>query len=398
MFWTDTRGSTSVVAAVSIVALAGVSAAALEMSRASAAATDLQDVADSLALSAARDLADGKGREVLKSQTEAAALALMEDHAPDATNATADVSFSPDRPRVTVRLSQKVGLFGEVEGVATAFAEAPAPICLLVLDPQAQGSWSVVGNASVRAPECSAQVNSAAKGAIRSTGAGKVETLRTLVVGPGIGKTMRGFTPAPAFGQPLLPDEFASALPWPAPAHCDHQNLQVRETVTLQPGVYCGGLSVSGKATVTLAPGVYVLKDGPLQIASHGHLKGPAGVTFVLIGRGGFVESRAGANLQLQAPTSGPWSGFAIAQAPNAQEHQSSVVIGGGDMDVDGMVYLPAQRMMISGAGEGFVAGVIVKQLDMRGNGRLRLAPGVHAPMLPGSVRLEEPPPPPPPA
>ena len=399
MNWTDARGSTSVMAAFAVVAIAGVTAAAMEMSRVTAATTQLQDLADATALRAARAGSEAGGNKtVLADDAEAVALSQMQQQNPDATEASAAVSYAEDRPAVHVKLSQKVGFFGEAAAQATAVMEAPAPICLLVLDPDQGGAWSMTGNATVMAPTCAAQVNSNSNRALDSGGAAKVEMLRTLVVGGGAAP--RGFTPTPRFHQVSVADPFAEKLPWPAPSHCDHTNLEVKKsTAALSPGVYCGGLSVGGGGRADLAPGVYVLKNGPLKLSSQSTLNAGAGVTFVLVGDGGFVESRSGANLKLKAPTSGPWAGFVVAQAPSLKERQSSVVIGGGDVSVDGMVYLPSQRMMVSGGGEGFLGAMVVRTLDLRGNGRLKLSPGIHAPMLPGNPRLDEdtPPPPPPP-
>ena len=396
MIWTDVRGSTSIMGAVALVAVAGATAGAMEMSRVTAATTELQDLADATALRLAR--ADQVGKQphaVLAAEAEAHTLALMRERHPDAKAAQAAVSFSEQRPAVTVRLSQKVGVFGSVSAAATAVAEPDAPVCLFVLDPEAQGAWSMTGSATVHAPECAAQVNSAANRALDGGGAAKVSTLRTLVVG-GAAANLRGFTPAPKVRQPVLPDPFAPSLSWPHPSHCDHTDMKVEKgSTTLQPGVYCGGLSVDGHATANLSPGVYVMKDGPLKVASHGTLNGPGGVTLVLVGKGGYVESRAGANLRLKAPPSGPWAGFAVAQAATVAGEPSSLVIGGGDVDVEGMIYLPTNRMMISGGGEGGVGPLVVRTLDMRGNGRLSLKPGIHSPTLPGTPRLEDDPPPP---
>ena len=396
MIWTDARGSTSLIAAFALLGVAGVTLGAMEMSRVTAAATELQDLADATALRTARaDSGGERDRKTLEREAEALALSQMRDRAPDATEAQAAVDFSEERPAVTVRLSEKIGLFGTVRAEATAVVEADAPVCLLVLEPQQAGAWSMTGNAFVSAHACAAQVNSASPKALEGGGAVKVETLRTLVTGGGA--TVRGFTPKPRFNQPALADPYAEELPWPQPAHCDQNRLELKKGETgLRPGVYCGGLSLGSGATANLSPGVYVLKNGPLKIASQGTLNAANGVTFVLIGDGGFVEARAGANMKLEAPATGPWSGFVIAQAPTSAERQSSVVIGGGDIDVDGMVYLPSHRMMISGGGEGFLGSMVVKTLDMRGNGRLKLAPGIHAPMLPGTPRLEDDDPPPP--
>jgi hypothetical protein len=59
-------------------------------------------------------------------------------------------------------------------------------------------------------------------------------------------------------------------------------------TITLQPGVYCGGVQFSGKVTVTFAPGLFVIKDGLLQ-ASGGTSFTGNGVSFFLTGAGGGV-------------------------------------------------------------------------------------------------------------
>ena len=396
MNWTDARGSTSVLAAFALLGVAGVTVAAVEMSRTAAAETALQDLADSTALRTARAHSlEEQAAAALASEAEATVLSQMAQQNPGATDPTADVAFAEDRDAVTVRLSQKVGMFGTVSAEATAVEEAPALVCLLVLEPEDAGAWSITGNATVTARDCAAQVNSASARALSGGGAARVEMLRTLVVGPGT--PVRGFEPAPRYGQPVVADPYADKLPWPNPTTCNQTNLVLKKGATaLQPGVYCGGLELGSHATADLAPGVYVLKNGPLKIASHAVLNAGSGVTFVMVGDGGFVESRAGASLRLKAPTTGPWAGFVVAQPAGGKERQSSVVIGGGDVSVDGMFYLPSQRMMLSGGGAGALGAMVVKTLDMRGNGRLKLSPTPIAPILPGYPKLEEPPPPPP--
>ena len=61
----------------------------------------------------------------------------------------------------------------------------------------------------------------------------------------------------------------------PASPTCNFTDKVVSAaTETLQPGVYCGGLSVTSAATVTLNPGIFIFRDGPLIVDRGASLKG----------------------------------------------------------------------------------------------------------------------------
>ena len=90
------------------------------------------------------------------------------------------------------------------------------------------------------------------------------------VVGPVAGT---GYSPAPTTVSATTSDPLASlALP-------DQSSLTVQSTgpmninsgsITLQPGVYQGGITIQGGATVTLNPGIYYLEGGGLSIQGYG--------------------------------------------------------------------------------------------------------------------------------
>src|SRR5260370_1178798 len=70
----------------------------------------------------------------------------------------------------------------------------------------------------------------------------------------------------------------------PTVGACDYTNYSAsgHNTVTLQPGVYCGGMSFSGQDSAIFAPGLYVNKDGVLHESGGSQLTGHS-VTFFII-------------------------------------------------------------------------------------------------------------------
>jgi hypothetical protein len=103
----------------------------------------------------------------------------------------------------------------------------------------------------------------------------------------------------------------------PTVGACDHTNfnLTVNHATTLQPGVYCGGMSLSGPVSVPFAPGLYVIQDGTIT-ETGGSFTGN-GVTLFLTGQGASVQMSGQADWHIVAPTGGPLPGFAIFLDPH---------------------------------------------------------------------------------
>jgi hypothetical protein len=204
----------------------------------------------------------------------------------------------------------------------------------------------------------------------------------------------KAFRPAPAVNSPSLEDPYASRITWPAPTKCDYDASVVDQgsgPLTLKPGVICGDFDLK-KREVTLQPGVYILRDGDLRLSSGALLRAPHGTTIVMLGADSTVEVRAGARLELTAPAGGPWDGIALAQKPQPQE-RTSTVIGGGEVAIDGIVYLPTQLLVVTGGGSGTSkswGGLVVNRIELKGNGQLNLAGGLKDLLVPGSVRLAQ--------
>ena len=153
---------------------------------------------------------------------------------------------------------------------------------------------------------------------------------------------------------------------------------------TLQPGVYCGGLTVNntGGATFTMAAGTYIMAGGGLRFQSQAIINATAGVTIYNTAANashmwgcGSTSSYAPvaldgqANLSMKAPTSGPLTGIAFfedrdtAVTGNNPTSNPNKIVGGASTTIDGALYFKNTQLQFSGANS--VNGYMVIVADM---------------------------------
>ncbi len=65
-------------------------------------------------------------------------------------------------------------------------------------------------------------------------------------------------------------DPYATSLPTPSPGTCSYTNFSRSggSSLTLSPGTYCGGLTVSSYSNVYFTPGIYYVANGDLYLSS----------------------------------------------------------------------------------------------------------------------------------
>ena len=135
-----------------------------------------------------------------------------------------------------------MGIFVDHGAALTARAVAgvePADSCVYVLNPDDADSFDASGSSHVQLDDCAIYVNSDSSGAAITSGSATVDAVSVNVVG---GYDGSGFYPEPFTGVPVQADPLADfeAPPYGA---CDHpKQIIINEAVTLDPGVYCGGL------------------------------------------------------------------------------------------------------------------------------------------------------------
>jgi Flp pilus assembly protein TadG len=222
-------------------------------------------------------------------------------------------------------------------------------LCVLALEPTAGKAVHIQGNASLIADECRIQVNSTAGNAIQVTGgAGEIAAGEICVAG-GAQNSSR-MSPAPETGCAAVADPLADFIP-PSIGTCDHFGFTASGgkpgSLTLQPGVYCGGLTI--KKSVTMAPGIYVIKDGPF--VANGNVQIDAdGVVLRLAGADAVIDLTGPVDMDHKAPKTGPFAGIAIYQDASVPDGLTSRMgQGNSTTRIVGTIYLPDQHLSWGG-------------------------------------------------
>jgi hypothetical protein len=400
--------------------LAGVVAIALDGGRLLEERRRTQTAADAAALAAAADLyanypanqgADPAGT----AQAAALRLAAANGYANDGTASVVTVNIPPqsgafagrsDFVEVVVqsnlhRTFSAVFTGGDLPVRARSVARGrPSRIGVLLLDPSSANSLSVLGNGSLTVVNASIVVDSASPSAVSVSNNATVKAnscditggimggvlgLLTALLGGGNVATGVPPTPDPLKDLPA-PDPTAYPVRYNQPYYSSGPGPQV-----LQPGVYQGGIQISGKANVTLQPGVYILQGGGLVVAGQSSLTGN-GVMIYNTGPGGVadpIQIGSTGPVNLTPPTSGTYTGISIFQ-----DRRSTAAIqltGGATFNLSGMVYAAGATALLSGNAAGNIigGGYVCKGMEVSGNGSIRIDPGGTRPRVP-DVGLSE--------
>jgi Flp pilus assembly protein TadG len=216
-----------------------------------------------------------------------------------------------DPLQVTVTATQRqAGYFGNfgiesdrivVRSVAQVIGKPN--ICVLALDTSESGTLELWSKARMTAQNCAVYSNSTSTRGIVTKQTSSLSA--TMICSAGGTEGSKGsLSPEPITDCPHFADPLASRAA-PAVGACKETGrVIVNATVTLQPGVYCGGLRIEGTAVVTFAPGEYVIKDGPLIVADQASISGE-GTGFYLVGSGARFSFASGSTISLKAPISG---------------------------------------------------------------------------------------------
>jgi hypothetical protein len=120
---------------------------------------------------------------------------------------------------------------------------------------------------------------------------------------------------------------------------------------TLNPGVWCSGVSFTNDAQIKLNPGVYYVSGGNFNVGGAVQMTG-TGVTIILTGSGSNYANATignGATVTLSAPTTGTTAGLAVVGDPNAPSSTPSSSFGGGaTMNITGALYFPTETVQFT--------------------------------------------------
>ncbi len=274
--------------------------------------------------------------------------------------------------------------------------------CLISLDPGwVSNAFDNVLYSQLSLPDCGIYVNSTydqfLTGSLRAAAHSVITASDIRLVGSADIADNAIVTPTPVEGADVIPDPLAAlpnlALPIRNTANCSSQNRSYSNSdngITLQPGVYCGGIVVREQPTIYFAPGIYYLIGGGLKQNSNSKLIG-SGVTFIVTGRDapaylrydgvdiGGGDGQGNRDVTFSAPTSGATAGLLFYQDPSIVNFLKTSYFGGGgqsDLKLTGILYFPSTEAQYTmpttdPAAAGDYTMVFAKTLKFQGNARL---------------------------
>jgi Putative Flp pilus-assembly TadE/G-like len=382
----DRAGSISVMAALSLTALIGFAGLGTEASFWYVKKQQMQGAADAASYSAAAAIAAG---ETVASGTPAAAakaIAAQYGYVDGSNGVTVTVNSPPlagpnagNTSAVEVLVDQQQSrlfsalfmsadptIAGRAVSLLTSGGTAP---CVIALNTGNVNDLTVNGTPTLNIPNCDLWVNSnKSNGSLTLSGTAQINANSTHVVG---GITVSGGaqlndsngtyanTGSPR-ADPFAGDSFSM------PAGCDATNYSPpgNTTTTINPGVYCGGISVNAGATLHLNPGVYYMNGGTgsnnsgFTVNGGGTVTGD-GVTIVLTGSGSnyaTVQINGNSTVTLNETANGPIGGLAFFQDRNAPVTPAlptpttqNTFNGGTTMNINGGIYFPNQLVTYTG-------------------------------------------------
>jgi Flp pilus assembly protein TadG len=352
-------GQVMVLVTLGIVVLCGFAALAVDVGQFWSARRHMQTAADAAAIAGATALRQGNSPTA-----PADAVATENGFTNGSDSVTVTVNnpplsgvYSGNSSYVEVIVSQPqssffLGALGfSSTGVSTrsVASSVNGPACLYALDPNASDALVVAGN-STATLSCGAIVNSSDSVALNSNGGASLTATNIGVDG---GYSGTGFTPTPVTGVAPAPDPLGY-LAEPTVGACNYNNVHVgtnKGTTYLNPGVYCGGIQVSGNNPVVFNSGIYILEGGLKVTATNANISG-TGVMFYNSNTSYGPITLSGSNLaNLSAPTSGTYQGILFFQDRSVPAgSKGSTITGSSGSTFDGAIYFPTTAITYSGS------------------------------------------------
>jgi hypothetical protein len=163
---------------------------------------------------------------------------------------------------------------------------------------------------------------------------------------------------SPKTGPPV--SDPLGALPVPSTVGVPVQStntLNVKTTMTIDPGIYVGGIKVTNPGNLTMNPGVYIIQGGGFTIGGSPTTVTGTGVMIYNTGTGangagtGAINFDPKCDVSLSPPTSGPYTGISIFQ--DRASNQNMTIQFNNNKNIAGAIYAPAAPIKFQGQALG---------------------------------------------
>lgn len=355
-FAADRRANFAVTAGAIAPVLLGVAGLAFDFSIYSAQRSSMQETADQAVLAAVREAAlQGWNTNVANAVVDNFVSSSLGQESFATAEYSAMVSVDQKNNRVKVSIRQDghgylmlgfVKSNPQIEVTSEAALASATNICVLTLDESAQEAL-VARKAAITGNGCSFFANSLNKKAIYAEKSAMMSA-DTICSAGGYSGALSNYNPKPVTDCPRVPDPLSQRPP-PTFSGCDHKNMEIDGgKVTLYPGVYCGGLKVTGSTEVFLKPGIYVIKDGEFSLQGNATVEGEH-VGFYLTGDTAKTRIANSTTISLTAPKNGEMAGILFFEARNTPKGREFEISSKDARTLIGTIYLPNGYLSVKG-------------------------------------------------
>jgi putative Flp pilus-assembly TadE/G-like protein len=345
--------------ALAALPLFGFAGAAIDFSRASSVRSSMQAALDASALIMAKSAKNADANQLNADATQYFNANFRNPELQN-LNTTAATSSTSSGYSATLSASGSIkskfmGMLGfanlniAVHSTASSYADGLG--CVLSLNAHATGAVTGQGSTNVVLNGCSMYDNSDHATAMVAGGSAHITAYSVGVVGNLTGTENITTTAGVRTGVRPIYDPYAGSY-FPAFGGCTDNNFTGKNTVTINPGVYCGGMKINAGAVVTLNPGIYYLDGGDLTVNGGGTLQG-TGVTLVFTSknRNGFATASINGNaiVNLTPPTTGGTAGIVVFGDRRMPVGTDFKFNGGANQYLAGAIYVPTGAISFAG-------------------------------------------------
>lgn len=347
-FAQDESGSMSVGFGVVLFTLLLSAGMAIDVSRAYSYRQTMQNALDASTLHAAQNSSDSNYQENADE--------FFKDNFNKARITELQSQYEIDAETVRGQASGQLSLFfGSFLGRDSLMISAKSvvnvenqPACIIALN-QGNGAGVVLNSgANVTSSECGLEVHAEGNPAFIVNNDVNLEVPQTCIAGDNIVDN-NGAVGDIQTNCPVSPDPFLGAFEEPDSSNCDYGNMNFNEAnITLHPGVYCGNINFNNsnaKVTFTGGEQPYILRGSRWNV-NGGEWNGDE-VSFYFTDANSTIQFNSGVLASLTPPTSGPYAGVFITEAPDLRNSQFIINDSRG-FDFEGIIYLPSRQIILN--------------------------------------------------
>jgi Flp pilus assembly protein TadG len=344
----NNRGSTVVMFALAVPMLLGAVGLAIDFATFSMKRSNLQSAADASALAGAKQLSLSSSTDKI---IESAALALLQEEVKGKDDAaTGEVKVDRKMGNVKVNVTEYwTPFFAHYIGAditpvtvtATGALAGESKVCVLAL---AAGPWGFMmdNNSHIKATDCAVYANSTDKYAVYFGGSSSIEAAVVCSGGGVFGKGLLGIIQLQTDCPPI------AAVPAPNVIGCDYTNYKISSgTASLLPGVYCGGISITGNAKVELGEGEYVLKNGPFLVSNDSSIHS-VNTVFYLTGSNSLIRFQDNATVDINGRETGAMAGLLFFEDRSSGLFRFHNISATNAKNLTGTIYLPKGILIVN--------------------------------------------------